>query len=70
MSELCQALGETLNRPSWLPVPGFALEALLGEGAKLVLEGQQVLPKKTTSYGFNYQYPTIKEALAEILASS
>jgi hypothetical protein len=70
MSELCQALGETLNRPSWLPVPGFALEALLGEGSKLVLEGQQVLPKRTTSYGFKYQYLTVKEALAEILTSS
>jgi hypothetical protein len=70
MSELCQTLGETINRPSWLPVPGFALEALLGEGAKLVLEGQQVLPKRTTSYGFKYQYPTVKEALAEILTSS
>ena len=67
MSELCQTLGEVLQRPSWLPVPGFALEALLGEGAKVVLEGQQVLPKKTTSYGFEYQYPTTKEALAEIL---
>jgi uncharacterized protein (TIGR01777 family) len=70
MSELCQTLGETLNRPSWLPVPGFALEALLGEGSKLVLEGQQVLPKRTTSYGFKYQYLTVKEALAEILTSS
>ncbi len=70
MSELCQALGETINRPSWLPVPGFALEALLGEGSKLVLEGQQVLPKRTTSYGFKYQYLTVKEALAEILTSS
>jgi uncharacterized protein (TIGR01777 family) len=67
MSELCQTLGEVLHRPSWLPVPGFALEALLGEGAKVVLEGQQVLPKKTTSYGFKYQYPTAKQALAEIL---
>ncbi|MGC1395132.1 MAG: TIGR01777 family oxidoreductase, partial [Coleofasciculaceae cyanobacterium] len=28
MSELCQTLGAVLNRPSWLPVPGFALEAL------------------------------------------
>lgn len=70
MSELCQSLGETLHRPSWLPVPSFALEALLGEGAKVVLEGQQVLPKRTISSGFNYQYPTVKEALAEILASS
>ena len=70
MTELCQTIGETLNRPSWLPVPSFALEALLGEGAKVVLEGQQVLPKRTTSYGFKYRYPTVRQALAEILASS
>jgi uncharacterized protein (TIGR01777 family) len=70
MSELCEKLGEVLHRPSWLPVPSFALEALLGEGAKVVLEGQQVLPKRTTSYGFQYQYPTVKEALAKIVASS
>jgi hypothetical protein len=67
MSELCQTLGETLNRPSWLPVPGFALEALLGEGAQVVLEGQQVLPKRTTNYGFEYQYPNLKQALTEIV---
>ena len=66
MSELCQTLGKTIERPSWLPVPSFALEALLGEGAKVVLEGQQVLPKRTTSYGFEYQYPTLKQALEEI----
>lgn len=70
MSEFCQSLGEALNRPSWLPVPSFALEALLGEGAMVVLEGQQVLPKRTTTYGFNYQYPTVKSALSEILTSS
>jgi uncharacterized protein (TIGR01777 family) len=70
MSELCEKLGEVLHRPSWLPVPSFALEALLGEGAKVVLEGQQVLPKRTTSYGFQYQYPTVREALAKIVASS
>ena len=69
MSELCQTLGETLNRPSWLPVPSFVPEALLGEGAKVVLEGQQVLPKRTISKGFKYQYPTAKEALREILIS-
>ena len=66
MSELCQTLGKTIERPSWLPVPSFALEALLGEGAKVVLEGQQVLPKRTTRYGFEYQYPTLKQALEEI----
>lgn len=67
MSEFCQALGDVLHRPSWLPVPGFALEALLGDGAIMVLEGQQVLPKKTQSY-FDFQYPTVKQAIAEILS--
>ena len=70
MSEFCQVLGKTLNRPSWLPVPSFVPEALLGEGAKVVLEGQQVLPKRTTSYGFDYKYPTLQQALTEILTSS
>ncbi|AOY81973.1 TIGR01777 family oxidoreductase [Moorena producens JHB] len=67
MSELCKTIGDVLNRPSWLPVPSVALEALLGEGATVVLEGQQVLPKRTTSYGWEYQYPTVKQALVDIL---
>jgi uncharacterized protein len=66
MSELCQVLGETVNRPSWLPVPSFALELLLGEAAKLVLEGQQVLPERTQATGFQFQYPTLRSALAQI----
>lgn len=67
MNELCHTIGEVTHRPSWLPVPGFALEVLLGDGAKVVLEGQQVLPKKTQSVGFQYQYPTLKSALSEIV---
>ena len=70
MNELCETLGAVLQRPSWLPVPGFALELLLGDGAKVVLEGQKVLPKKTLASGFQYQYPNLKSALEEILSRS
>jgi uncharacterized protein (TIGR01777 family) len=68
MNELCKTLGEVMNRPSWLPVPSFALELLLGDGAKVVLEGQKVLPQKIEdTMGFNFQYPTLKPALKQII---
>lgn len=67
MTQLAQTMGQVLNRPSWLPVPSFALEALLGDGAMVVLEGQQVLPKRTLASGFEYQYPTVQQALKEFL---
>lgn len=67
MSELAQTMGEIMKRPSWLPVPGFALETLLGEGAMVVLEGQKVLPQRTQASGFNYQYSEVLQALKEIV---
>lgn len=36
MAEMCDRLGAILGRPSWLPVPEFALKAILGEGATVV----------------------------------
>ncbi len=68
MNQLCNTLGEVMNRPSWLPVPDFALELLLGEGALVVLEGQKVLPKKTIEMmNYNYIYPDLKPALEKII---
>jgi uncharacterized protein (TIGR01777 family) len=67
MSDLSQTMGQVMSRPSWLPVPAFALEALLGDGAKVVLEGQQVIPKRTLASGFEYQYPNLPSALKQIL---
>lgn len=67
MNQLCTTLGEVLNRPSWLPVPSFVLQLLLGDGAKVVLEGQRVLPNRTQASGFQYQYPHLKEALTNII---
>ncbi len=70
MAELCHTLGQILHRPSWLPVPAAALELLLGDAAQVVLEGQQVLPKRTQAIGFTYQYPTVKQALQDIVQST
>ncbi|MDF5725133.1 MAG: TIGR01777 family oxidoreductase [Rhizonema sp. PD37] len=67
MTELSKTMGQVMNRPSWLPVPAFAMEALLGDGAKVVLEGQQVLPQRTLATGFKYQYSHLQPALEQIL---
>ncbi|MBD2501296.1 thylakoid membrane protein ThyD [Anabaena azotica] len=67
MNDLSQTMGQVMNRPSWLPVPAFALEALLGDGAIVVLEGQQVLPKRALEAGIKYQYSNLQPALQDIL---
>ncbi|MFB2936702.1 TIGR01777 family oxidoreductase [Aerosakkonemataceae cyanobacterium BLCC-F154] len=68
MADFCHALGDVLHRPSWLPVPAFALELLLGDAAMVVLEGQQVLPKRTLESGFAYKYADLKPALKSFLS--
>jgi hypothetical protein len=65
-AQFAKALGRALRRPSWIPVPGFALRLLVGEiaGAALI-NGQRVVPKRTLSLGFTFACPTIDAALAE-----
>jgi uncharacterized protein len=67
MQDFAHTLGTVMSRPSWLPVPNFALEALLGEGAIVVLQGQQVVPTQALAQGFDFQYPDLQAALKAIL---
>jgi len=63
MNEFCKSLGDVLNRPSWAPVPTFALRLLLGEMADMLLTGQRVLPAQAQKLGYTFKYPTLREAL-------
>ena len=67
MGELCSALGEVMGRPSFVPVPDFALKTLLGEGAQVVLEGQRVLPNKAQQGGYTFKFSEVHEALRNLL---
>jgi len=59
-------LGEAMRRPTLLPVPAFALRLLFGEGAQVVLTGQRVTPAVLQKTGFEYRFPTLAGALAEV----
>lgn len=61
--EFSQALGKLLHRPSWMPVPGFALKLALGERADMLLTGQRVIPAAAEKLGFKFRYPELSEAL-------
>ena len=63
MGGLALALGKALGRPSLLPVPGPILQLLLGDGAQVVLEGQQVLPERLIAQGFQFHYGELTAAL-------
>ena len=64
MAAFAAALGRCLGRPSLLPVPGPLLQLLLGDGAKVVLEGQQVLPRRLQEQGFAFRDAELSAALA------
>jgi uncharacterized protein len=64
-AEFTAALGRTVNRPTPLIVPGFALRTLLGEFAdEGLLGGQRAIPAVLERAGFVFHHNTIGEALA------
>jgi hypothetical protein len=67
MDGFCEGLGRVLHRPSWLPVPGFALSLALGELGTLMTTGQRVNPAKALSGGYVFHYPTLEPALRAIV---
>ena len=63
MEDFSKTLGKCLNRPNLLPVPGNVLKLLLGEGAKLVLEGQKVISIKLREKNYKFKYPLLEKAI-------
>jgi uncharacterized protein (TIGR01777 family) len=66
--ELSQALAKALHRPLILPAaPAFLVRMVLGEFGDVVLKGQRVYPKRLLSEGFEFRFPTLQEALADLI---
>lgn len=68
--DFARALGQILGRPALLPVPAFALKALVGDFASFLLSGQRVLPAAALQGGYRFRYPTLDEALRQAVAGT
>lgn len=62
--EFTKTLGKVLYRPTFIPLPAFAVKFIFGEkGETLLLEGTRVLPKKLEDAGFEFKFPKLEDAL-------
>jgi uncharacterized protein len=67
MKDFGKTIGTVLHRPHWLPVPSIAMKLALGQKSALVLEGQHVLPKVLINAGYEFSFPSLEEALENLL---
>jgi hypothetical protein len=67
-AEFTRALAAVMKRPAILAVPGFTVKLAFGEFAEEgILSSARVVPKKLEESGFQFRYPELGAALAELL---
>lgn len=67
---LAKTLGEVLNRPAIMPAPAFVIRKALGEFGEALLSSQRAVPNYLQKLGFEFRYPDLRSALAEIVGRS
>ena len=67
--EFTQLLGTQFNKPTVCTVPSFVLKTLFPEQSTLVLDSQRVIPEKLLTSGFQFQFPSLNEALRDLIKS-
>jgi uncharacterized protein len=66
--DFSKALGQALNRPAVMPVPGLVLDLKFGkEFGRVLRGGQRVIPKRTEELGYEFNYPDLDKALRDLL---
>lgn len=67
-ADFTRAVGKAMRRPTPFPAPAFALKLLLGDFAKEgLLASTKVVPQVLLDAGYKFHYPTIDEAMAELV---
>jgi len=62
-ADLTRALGRAVSRPTLLPVPAFAVRAVLGELSGELLGSKRVEPRQALDHGFHFGMPELAGAL-------
>ena len=65
--EFTSALARAMRRPALFPVPGFALKLVLGGFSSEILGSKRVIPQKLIDAGFQFDFPHLAPALAELI---
>jgi uncharacterized protein (TIGR01777 family) len=60
-------IGEKLNKPVWLKLNSRLLKWLIGDGASVLIKGQNVKPSRLVELDFPFQFPNLDSALDELL---
>jgi uncharacterized protein (TIGR01777 family) len=68
-AQMARVIGRVMGRPSFVPVPGFALRLAFGEAATLVLDGWRALPERLQTLGFEFRFPGAESAVRDLLES-
>jgi uncharacterized protein (TIGR01777 family) len=61
--DLTRVVAAQLGRPNLLPVPAFALRAVLGELADELLGSRRVIPQRALAGGFEFRHHSIESAI-------
>ena len=62
--EFTKTLGEVLYRPTFLPLPEFAVNLVFGEmGDALLIDSTRVEPKRLQEAGYEFKFTHLKSAL-------
>ncbi|MFC5182099.1 TIGR01777 family oxidoreductase [Actinomadura harenae] len=70
-AEFTRTLGRALHRPTPLPVPAFALRAVLpGFADEAILPGQRVVPRRLADAGFRHTDPELGAAFSRIFKNT
>lgn len=66
-ADFTRILGQHLKKPTFLPLPSWAVKVMLGEmGQELLLSGARVLPKRLIESSYEFRYPDLETALKGI----